>query len=149
MTHLLSTLREVSLDRHNRAVQGLNDHTLTVALVKHSGAEIRALVRNGDAKEYRVIINDAGALCSCPDAFYHRGPCKHVAAVCVTCLRQAETAGNLIHLMHDNGAVLWGEASPHRTAPLSCMRWIKFPAVSAWRRQVTQTAATCLQGPRW
>src|SRR5262249_10337182 len=101
MIHVLSILREVSLDRHNRAVQGLRDHTLTVTLVKQSDAEIRALVRNGDAKEYRVIINDAGALCSCPDAFYHRGPCKHIAAVCVFSLQQTNPPEDRIHLMWD------------------------------------------------
>src|SRR5215813_14443190 len=113
MTSLLSTLREVTPDRPNRAVQGLRDHTLTVTLVKQSDAEIRAIVRNGEAKEYRVIINDAGALCSCPDAFY-RGPCKHVAAVCIAQLQQHQAHGTLIHLMHDNGVVLCGEASPRR-----------------------------------
>src|SRR5262245_48606243 len=100
MTSLLATLREVTPDRHNRAVQGLRDHSLTVTLVRQDNAEIRALVRNGEAKEYRVIINDAGALCSCPDAFYRgRDHCKHVAAVCIVCLRRTEMAGNLIHLM--------------------------------------------------
>jgi len=70
MTSLLSILRESTPDRHQKAVQGLADGTLTVTLVKQSDAEIRALVRNGEQQEYRVIINDAGALCSCPDAFY-------------------------------------------------------------------------------
>jgi predicted nucleic acid-binding Zn finger protein len=112
MTHLLSTLREVTPDRHNRAVQGLRDHTLTVTLVKQTDAEIRALVRNGDAKEYRIIINDTGSLCSCPDAFYHRGPCKHVAAVCVTALQPK--ADNSIHLQWDSGVILCGESNPRR-----------------------------------
>jgi hypothetical protein len=61
-------------------------------------------VRNGEAKEYRVIVNDAGALCSCPDAFYHRGPCKHVAAVAISCL-QPKT-DDAIHLMWDDGHIL-------------------------------------------
>src|ERR1041385_1756052 len=114
MTHLLSTLREVTPDRHNRAVQGLRDHTLTVTLVKQSEAEIRAIVKNGEAKEYRVIINDAGTLCSCPDAFYHRGPCKHIAAVCVAQLQQNETCRNLIHLMWDSGTILCGATEVKR-----------------------------------
>ena len=112
MTHLLSTLREVTPDRHNRAVQGLRDHTLAVTLVRQDDAEIRAQVRNGDAREYRVIINDAGALCSCPDAFYHRGPCKHVAAVCVTVL-QPKT-DNSIHLLWDSGTILCGATDVKR-----------------------------------
>jgi uncharacterized Zn finger protein len=114
MTHLLSTLREVTPDRHNRAVQGLRDHSLIVSLVKQSDAEIRALVRNGDAKEYRVIINDAGALCSCPDAFYRRGPCKHVAAVSIVCLQQNAPPDDAIHLMWTDGTVLCGERYPKR-----------------------------------
>src|SRR5262249_60046648 len=87
MTLLLAPLREVMPDRHHRAVQGLRDHTLTVTLVKQSDAEIRAIVRNGEAKEYRVIINATGSLCSCPDAFYHHGPCKHIAATVITVLQ--------------------------------------------------------------
>src|SRR5262245_46059015 len=114
MTHLLATLREVTPDRHNRAVQGLRDHTLTVTLVKQSDAEIRALVRNGEAKEYRVIINDAGALCSCPDAFYHRGPCKHLAAVCISVLQRNDQADNHIHLMWPDGQTCCGEPHPQR-----------------------------------
>jgi SWIM zinc finger len=114
MTHLLSTLREVSVDRRNRAVQGLRDHSLTVTLVRQDDAEIRALVRNGDAKEYRVIINDAGALCSCPDAFYHRGPCKHIAAVCIAQLQQNRPAEETIHLMWPDGRILCGATDVKR-----------------------------------
>jgi predicted nucleic acid-binding Zn finger protein len=114
MTHILATLREVTPDRHNRAVQGLRDHSLTVTLVKQSDAEIRALVHNGEQKEYRVIINDAGTICSCPDAFYHRGPCKHVAAVSLFCLQQNDLAKDRIHLMWSNGQTLCGEQHPQR-----------------------------------
>jgi hypothetical protein len=145
MTHLLSTLRAVTPDRHNRAVQGLRDHTLTVTLVKQSEAEIRALVRNVEQKEYRVIINDAGALCSCPDAFY-RGHCKHAAAVCIVCLRQAEMAGNLIHLMWDNGVVLCGEAHPQRYWQRWSLNALSWPdvcpaCVGAWTNPAVKVAA--------
>jgi hypothetical protein len=136
MTHLLATLREVTPDRHNRAVQGLRDHSLTVTLVKQSEAKIRAIVRNGE-KEYRVIINDAGALCSCPDAFY-RGPCKHIASVCISVLQHNDQADTYIHLMWPDGQTCCGEPHPTRfwqNWSLNALNWsaIVCPAcVQAW-----------------
>ena|SRR2546422_8960399 len=114
MTSILAILRESTPDRHQKAVRGLADGTLTVTLVKQSDAEIRALVKNGSGLEYRVIINDAGSICSCPDAFYHRGPCKHAAAVCIFSLQRYER-DNHIHLMWaSSGMVLCGEQHPTR-----------------------------------
>jgi len=113
MTHLLSTLREVSPDRHNRAVQGLRDHSLTVTLVKQSDAEIRALVKNGSGIERRVIINDQYAACSCEDFFHRKATCKHLLAVCISCLQQPEQ-DNRIHLMRDTGHILCGATAVKR-----------------------------------
>jgi hypothetical protein len=148
MTHLLSTLREVTPDRHNRAVQGLRDHTLTVTLVKQSDAEIRAIVRNGEQKEYRVIINDAGALCSCPDAFY-RGPCKHIASVCITALQHNSPTAEAekVHLMWADGTILCGEPQPQRywlNWTLNALNWSDLicPAcIQAWTHPAVQVAA--------
>jgi uncharacterized Zn finger protein len=115
MTAILSTLRAVTPDRHQRAVQGLRDGTLTITLTRHTDAEIRALVHNGEQKEYRIILNDAGAHCSCQDCFYHRAPCKHIAAVCICCLQQNDPAEDHIHLWWPDGTVaLCGETHPRR-----------------------------------
>ena len=70
MSLLLSPLREATPERHRKAVQGLRDGTLTVSLTRQTEAEIRALVRNGDGREYGVSLTEHGTFCSCKDALY-------------------------------------------------------------------------------
>ena len=115
MSLLLSPLREVSLDRHNRAIQGLKDGSLIVTLTRRTEAEIRALVRNGDGHTYGVTLTAHGAFCSCPDALYRGLVCKHAVALCVRCLQQAAISENPIHLWFPDGtAALCGETHPKR-----------------------------------
>src|SRR5262245_59806568 len=120
MSLLLFPLRQVSLDRHNRAVQSLRDGTMTVTLVKRTDAEIRALVKNGDSHAYSVLLTEHRPYCDCKDAFWRNVVCKHVVAVCVDCLQRDAHAENLIHLWFpDAAAPLCGEKMPRRF----WMRW--------------------------
>src|SRR6267378_2784962 len=114
MTHLLAILRESTPDRHQKAVHGLADGSLTVTLTRQTDAEIRAIVRNGDGIEYGVSLTEHGAFCSCKDALYRGVTCKHIAAVCISHLQQNDQPDNAIHLMWTDGTVLCGERYPHR-----------------------------------
>src|SRR5438093_13720370 len=84
---VLSVLQQVSIDRLQRAVTGLADASLTVTLTRQTEAEIRALVKNGEGKEYGCTITEAGAFCSCPDSLYRGVVCKHATVVALSVLR--------------------------------------------------------------
>src|SRR5258705_6139768 len=83
----LSAMQQVSLDRLQRAVCGLADGSITVQLTRHSERELRALVTNGDGKEYGVTLTETLTACSCRDALYRGGICKHATAVALYALR--------------------------------------------------------------
>src|SRR6266446_2581241 len=87
---LFSTLRESDPERYQKAVHGLRDGTLTVSITRHTEQEIRAIVKNGDGKEYRCILTDDHTACSCGDNFHRGATCKHALAVVVFCLQRDE-----------------------------------------------------------
>src|SRR5262249_7783621 len=99
MPHLLSILKEADTVRHQRAAEGLRTGSITVTLTRHTEQEIRAVVKNGDGQEYRCILTDSHAVCSCGDAFYRGTTCKHLLATVIFCLQQIEPSDNRIHLM--------------------------------------------------
>src|SRR5262245_51797464 len=86
---VLSVLQQVPTDRLQRAVNALADGSLTVTVTRQTEAEIRALVKNGEYKEYGVTITDTGVFCSCLDALYRGSTCKHAAVVALSVLRHS------------------------------------------------------------
>jgi hypothetical protein len=124
LTHsslVLTILQHVSSDRLQRAVCGFADGSMTVTLTRQSDCEIRALVKNGDGKEYGVTLSESLTSCSCKDALYRGGICKHGAAVALHVLRvpQPKTTTPApqfptFHLMWRNGIVLCGDPQPGR-----------------------------------
>jgi uncharacterized Zn finger protein len=87
MTLVETILSQASPERLKRAVDGLCDGSLTITLASQSEAEIRGFVRNGDGKEYGVVISAEQTFCSCKDAMYRRGICKHAVALALHVLR--------------------------------------------------------------
>ncbi len=87
---VLSVLQHVSTDRLQRAVNALSDGSLPVTLTRQTEAEIRALVKNGDGKEYGVTITETGVFCSCPDALYRGVTCKHATVLALSVLRMPQ-----------------------------------------------------------
>ena|SRR2546423_185459 len=138
MTHLLAILRESTPERHQKAVHGLRDGTLTVSLTRQTDAEIRALVRNGDGIEYGVTLTEHGACCSCKDALYRGAICKHALAVCISRLQQNNPAEDRIHLMWSDGHILCGATAVKRfwqNWTLNALNWndlVCQPCVHAW-----------------
>jgi SWIM zinc finger len=118
---VLTILKHVSSDRLQRAVCGLVDGSLSVTLTRQLDCEIRALVKNGNGKEYGVTLTEALTTCSCKDSLYRGGICKHGVAVALHVLRtpQPKTADPApqfptFHLMWRDGIVLCGERHPGR-----------------------------------
>jgi uncharacterized Zn finger protein len=127
MTHpystlIMSALQHVSPERLQKAVCGLADGSLTVALTRQADSELRGLVKNGDAKEYGVTLTEGCAFCSCPDALYRGLVCKHAVALALHVLRtpqnrepvptsdqqaNANNRSHFIHIHHDT------KAEPH------------------------------------
>jgi uncharacterized Zn finger protein len=113
---VLTILQQVSSDRLQRAVCGFADGSMTMTITRQSGAEIRALVKNGDKKEYDVTLTESLSACSCRDALYRGVICKHGVAVAFHVLRtpQPKKAAPVpqfptFHLMWRDGIVLCGD----------------------------------------
>ncbi len=118
---VLTILQHVSSDRLQRAVCGLADGSMTITLTRQSESEIRALVKNGDGKEYGVTLTESLTTCSCKDALYRGGICKHGAVVALHILRTPQPKKEApvpqfptFHLMWRDGIVLCGEHHPER-----------------------------------
>ena len=69
MSFILPLLRASTPERHQKAVLGLQDGSLTVTLTRQSDHELRALVRHHEAS-YGVTLTEHGAFCSCKDSLY-------------------------------------------------------------------------------
>src|SRR6185436_12238778 len=84
---VLHAVQEVPADRLQKAVCGLADGSLTITLTRQSECEIRALVKNGTGAEYGVTLTESLTACSCKDALYRGGVCKHATATALHVLR--------------------------------------------------------------
>jgi uncharacterized Zn finger protein len=115
MSYLLSTLRSATVERHNRAVRGLNDGSLRITLVHRDDARIDALVRSHTVV-YEVSLTDRHLACTCPDfAFRSAGTaCKHALATAIYCLSHPHQQANCIHLASADGTLFCDEENPAR-----------------------------------
>src|SRR5215470_5659808 len=84
---VLSVLQQVSIERLQKAVALLAEGSFMITLTRQTETEIRALVKNGETKEYGVTLTETGAFCSCPDALYRGVACKHATVVALFVLR--------------------------------------------------------------
>ena len=82
-----------------------------MTLTRQTEAEIRALVKNGEGKEYGVTLTEAGVFCSCPDALYRGSICKHATTLALAVLRgevKEAKSTRTIHLVSQEGIALCG-----------------------------------------
>ncbi|MGH7966726.1 MAG: SWIM zinc finger family protein [Candidatus Binatia bacterium] len=80
-------LAKVEAGRLGKAVEGLANGAYSVTLAQQGEEEIRGFVTNGDGKEYGVVLSADGAFCSCKDAMYRRGICKHAVVLALYTIR--------------------------------------------------------------
>jgi uncharacterized Zn finger protein len=88
---ILHAVQDVSSDRLQKAVCGLADGTLTITLTRQSERDIRALVQNGTGAAYGVTLTESLTACSCKDALYRGGVCKHATATALHVLRTPQS----------------------------------------------------------
>ena len=84
------TLAHVEATRLQKAVEGLISGSYTLTLTSVSEAEIRGFVANGDGQEYGVVLTESQAFCSCKDAMYRKGLCKHQALFALYVIRNPQ-----------------------------------------------------------
>ena len=80
-------LAKVEAGRLQKAVEGLVNGAYAITLASQTAAEIRGFVANGDGKQYGVVLSEGHAFCSCPDAMYRKGICKHAAVLALQVIR--------------------------------------------------------------
>lgn len=91
-----------------------------VSLTRQSEGDICAMVTNdGDGKTCGVTLTETLTTCSCKDAMYRDGICKHTVATALHVLRTAPAMENStnkpasdIHLMWREGTLLCGISQP-------------------------------------
>src|SRR5215207_95540 len=80
-------LAKVEASRLQKAVEGLVSGAYAITVAQQTEAEIRGFVANGDGKEYGVVLSEGQAFCSCKDAMYRKGICKHGVALALYVIR--------------------------------------------------------------
>jgi uncharacterized Zn finger protein len=84
-------LAKVDGQRLQRAVEGLVSGAYMVTITEQSEVEVRGFVANGDGKEYGVVLSEGQSFCSCKDAMYRKGICKHAVALALYVIRTPKT----------------------------------------------------------
>src|SRR5215471_17956470 len=82
-----SVLAKVEPGRLAKAAEGYATGTYTITVTAQSETEVRGFVANGDGKEYGVVLTEARAFCSCPDAMFRHTTCKHAVVLALHVIR--------------------------------------------------------------
>ncbi len=80
-------LAKVEAGRLQKAVEGFVAGSYTIAVTGRSETELRGFVVNGDSKEYGVVFSEGQSFCSCKDAMYRKGICKHAVVLALHVIR--------------------------------------------------------------
>jgi uncharacterized Zn finger protein len=84
---ILEVLRRVPLDRIQKAIAGLMNNSMKVTIDVQKRRGLWASVEGDSGQTYTVIIVETSLICSCRDAEYRDGACKHLAAAVLYVLR--------------------------------------------------------------
>jgi len=87
----ITILAKVEASRLQKAVEGFVSGAYTITLTSQDKEEIRGFVANGDSKQYGVVLSEGQSFCSCPDAMYRKGICKHAVALALYVIRTPKT----------------------------------------------------------
>src|SRR5215472_6817004 len=82
-----SILAKVEPGRLQKAVEGFVSGHYAVTVTCQEEAEIRGYVVNGDGHQYGVVLSEGQSFCSCADAMYRKGICKHAVALALYVIR--------------------------------------------------------------
>src|SRR5438034_6506530 len=85
VTH--TVLAQVEPSRLQKAVDGLVSGAYAITVTGQSEAEVSGFVANGDGQQYGVVLTEARAFCSCPDAMFRHTICKHAVVLALHVIR--------------------------------------------------------------
>ena len=85
-------LAKVEAGRLQQAVEGLVSGAYAVTVTDQGETELRGFVANGDGKEYGVVLTQEQAFCSCRDAMYRKGICKHAVGLVLYTIRTPQAS---------------------------------------------------------
>jgi hypothetical protein len=87
-----TVLANVDGQRLQKAVEGVVNSAYHITVISQSAEEISGFVANGGGKEYAVTLHDGRTFCSCRDAMYRKGICKHAVALALYTIRNPQEA---------------------------------------------------------
>jgi hypothetical protein len=85
-----SILQQVEPSRLLKATEGLVNNVYIIIVTEQGEAEIRGLITNGDGTEYGVVLTEASTFCSCRDAMFRKGVCKHAVILALHAIRHPQ-----------------------------------------------------------
>lgn len=85
-----TVLARVEDQKFHKAVEGIRNGVYQMTITRRTQEEVRGFVKKNEGKEYGCTITEAGAWCSCPDALYRGGICKHAVVLALDVLRTPE-----------------------------------------------------------
>jgi uncharacterized Zn finger protein len=80
-------LAKVEASRLQKAVEGFVSGAYAVTLTSQNEEEVRGFVINGDGHQYGIALSEGQSFCSCKDAMYRKGICKHAVALALYVIR--------------------------------------------------------------
>jgi hypothetical protein len=80
-------LAKVEPGRLQKAVEGFVSGAYAITVTEQGEAEVRGFVANGDGQEYGVVLTEGQTFCSCKDAIYRKGICKHAVVLALYAIR--------------------------------------------------------------
>src|SRR5262252_5709758 len=83
-------LAKVDGQRLQKAVEGLVSGSYIITVTDQSETELRGFVANGDGHEYGVVLSEEQSFCSCKDAMYRKGICKHAVLLALFTIRNPQ-----------------------------------------------------------
>jgi len=83
-------LTKVEVGRLQKAVDGFVSEAYSITVTTQDDEEVRSFVINGDGHQYGVVLTEGQAFCSCPDAMYRKGICKHAVALALHVIRNPQ-----------------------------------------------------------
>jgi hypothetical protein len=86
-------LAKVDGQRLQKTVEALVSGSYTITVTEQSDTELRGFVTNGDGKEYGVALSEGQSFCSCKDAMYRKGICKHAVVLALHVIRTPTMEG--------------------------------------------------------
>lgn len=84
-------LAKVEAGRLQKAVEGVVSGAYRITVAQQTETEVRGFITNGDGREYGVVLSEGQAFCSCKDAMYRHGICKHAVALALYTIRNPKT----------------------------------------------------------